>query len=195
MSNTPKTGESNLKTYAMLKKFILLFALMVSLFGSAQDKPLSYSEVIQVEGKNQAEIYGGLRQWVATSYANGKYVTQMEDAASGVIILKALFPFKKGGLYVSYSGKVDYLLKLQSKDGRFRVEMSQITHSVNKGNYEGSNLGLLTTSLDSGTRGFSKGPNNKIWKELKEKSAEHFAEIVTSLKSLNNFNAEAEEDW
>lgn len=173
----------------------MLLVLLVSLVAAAQDKPLTYSEVIQVEGKNQAEIFGGLREWVATSYANGKYVTQMEDAASGVIILKAQFPFKKGGIYASYTGIVDYLLKLQSKDGRFRVEMSQIVHSVKKGNYEGSNLGLLTTSSESGTSGLSKGPNNKIWKELKEKAADHFAEIATSLKAFNNFNAETEEDW
>ena len=157
----------------MLKKFILFFALMVSLFGSAQDKPLSYSEVIQVEGKNQAEIYGGLRQWVATAFVNGKAVTQMEDATTGTLILR----------------------KHQLKDGRFRVEMSGLTHENDPGNAPDCSLGLITTAEKSGKGGINKGAHNKIWREIKNKSAEHFAEIVTSLKSLDNFNAEAEEDW
>ena len=179
----------------MLKKFILFFALMVSLFGSAQDKPLSYPEVIQVEGKNQAEIYGGLRQWVATAFVNGKAVTQMEDATTGTLILRALFIFKKGGIYSAYQGKIDYTLKLQSKDGRFRVEMSGLTHENDPGNAPDCSLGLITTAEKSGKGGINKGAHNKIWREIKNKSAEHFAEIVTSLKSLDNFNAEAEEDW
>ena len=45
-----------------MKKIIFLFALLFSLVASAQDKPLTYAKVIQVEGKNQAEIFGGLRE-------------------------------------------------------------------------------------------------------------------------------------
>lgn len=178
-----------------MRKIILLFALLISLVASAQDKPLTYAEVIQVEGKNQAEIFGGLREWVATSYVNGKAVTQMEDQATGTIILKALFPFKKGGVYKAYEGKVDYTLKLQSKDGRFRVEMSGITHENKPGNAADCSLGVITTAEKSGKGGLNKGSHNKIWKEIKEKSAEQFAELVASLKALTNFTAAEEEDW
>lgn len=169
--------------------------LLVSLAATAQDHPLSFSEVIQVEGKTKAEIFGGLRQWVATYYVNGKAVTQMEDAESGTIILKAAFPFKKGGMYSSYTGNIDYLLKLQAKDGRFRVEMSNLIHSVNKGNYERSNLGLITTAEEYGKGGLEKGSNNKIWKEIKQKAGEDFAGTVESLKNITVFTAAEEEDW
>lgn len=179
-----------------MKKIITLFVVLVgSLSAIAQNKPLSLSEVIQVEGKNQAQIYGGLREWVATTFVSGKAVTQMEDAASGTIILKANFPFKKGGIYSSYSGNVEYMVKLQSKDGRYRIEMTQFIHSVNKGNYSRSNLGLITTADEYGKGGLEKGSNNKIWKELKQKAAEEFAVITSSLKQWNSFNTYAEEDW
>lgn len=177
-----------------MKKIFLLFAMLVSLVATAQVKPLTYSEVIPVEGKNQAEIFGGLREWVATSYVSGKAVTQMEDATSGTIILKALFPFKKGGIYKAYEGKVDYTLKLQSKDGRFRVEMSGISHENNPGNASHCSLGLITTAEKSDKGGLDKGSHNKIWKEIKEKSSLQFAELVNSLKALKNFTT-TEEDW
>lgn len=178
-----------------MKKIILLLALLVSLAATAQDKALTFSEVIQVDGKKQAEIYGGLREWVATSFVNGKAVTQMEDAATGTIILRALFPFNKGGIYSAYEGKVDYTLKLQSKDGRFRVEMSGITHENKPGRASHCSLGLITTAEKSGKGGLDKGSHNKIWKEIKEKSAQQFAELTASLKTLNNFTATEEEDW
>lgn len=178
-----------------MKKIILLLTLFVSMMAAAQDKPLTFSEVIQVEGKSQAEIYGGLREWVATTYVNGKAVTQMEDASSGTIILKALFPFKKGGIYSAYEGDVNYTLKLQAKDGRFRVEMSGITHENKPGRAADCSLGLITTAEKSGKGGINKGSHNKIWKEIKEKTAENFAELVASLKNITNFTAETEEDW
>lgn len=178
-----------------MKKIIMLLALLVSFAASAQEKALSFAEVIQVEGKNQAEIYGGLREWVATSFVDGKAVTQMEDAATGTIILRALFPFNKGGIYSAYEGKVDYTLKLQSKDGRFRVEMSGITHENKPGRAADCSLGLITTAEKSGKGGINKSAHNKIWREIKDKAADHFAEITTSLKALNTFNAQPEEDW
>ncbi len=178
-----------------MKKLLLLLAMVVAFSAYSQDRPLSFSEVIPVEGKTQAEIYGGLREWVATSYVNAKAVTQMEDAQSATIILKALFPFKKGGFYIAYTGQVDYMIKLQAKDGRFRVEMSQMSHSVKPGNHAGSALGLLTTAEEYGKGGLSKGAHNKIWKQLKEKSKEQFDELTASLKQLKSFNASVEEEW
>ncbi|OKY84244.1 MAG: hypothetical protein BHV69_09450 [Bacteroidales bacterium 52_46] len=178
-----------------MKKIFLMLSLLISLIGTAQDKPLTYSEVIQVEGKTQSEIYGGLREWVATSFVNGKAVTQMEDQTTGTIILKAQFPFKKGGFYSAYTGKVEYILKLQSKDGRFRVEMSGITHENKPGNAPHCSLGLITTAEKSGKGGIDKGAHNKIWKEIKEKSAEQFSELITSLKALSNFSPIVEEEW
>ena len=173
----------------------MLFVFLVSLVANAQDKPLTYSEVIQADGKNQAEIFGGLREWVATTYVNGKAVTQMEDPTTGTIILKALFPFNKGGIYKAYEGNVDYMLKLQAKDGRFRAEMSNISHENKPGRAADCSLGLITTAEKSGKGGINKATHNKIWKEIKEKSAEQFAELIISLKALKNFGASAEEDW
>lgn len=178
-----------------MKKLLMLLTLFVSMIAAAQDKPLTFSEVIQVEGKNQAEIYGGLREWVATTYNNGKAVTQMEDATTGTIILKALFPFKKGGIYSAYEGNVNYILKLQAKDGRFRAEMSGITHENKPGRAADCSLGTITMAEKSGKGGLNKGSHNKIWKEVKEKAAEDFAETVASLKNITTFTAEAEEEW
>lgn len=178
-----------------MKRFFLLFTLIASLVAYAQDKPLSYSEVIPVDGKTQAEIFGGLREWVATSYVSGKAVTQLEDATTGIIILKSFFPFEKGGVYSSYTGTVDYMLKLQAKDGRYRVEMNQMVHSVRKGNYERSNLGLITTAEKINKGGLEKGANNKIWREIKDKSAAQFSKLVESLKNITTFAATEEEEW
>lgn len=169
--------------------------MIAALSAVAQEKPLTYAEVIQVEGKNQSEIFGGLRQWVATTFVNGKAVTQLEDVATGTIILKALFPFNKGGVFKAYEGHVNYMLKLQVKDGRYRVEMSNISHENKPGRAADCSLGLITTSEKSGKGGLNKSGHDKIWKEIKVKSEEQFGELINSLKGITIFDAAAEEDW
>ncbi len=179
-----------------MKKLISFFVLMIAAFTmTAQDKPLCYSEVIQVEGKNQSEIFGGLREWVATTFVSGKAVTQLEDSSTGTIILKALFPFNKGGIYKAYEGHVNFMLKLQVKDGRYRVEMSSISHENKPGHAADCSLGLITTAEKCSNGGINKGAHTKIWKEIKEKSKEQFDELVRSLKGITSFDAESEEDW
>lgn len=178
-----------------MKKTLCLLFLLVSLISSAQNDPLMFHEVIPVDGKNKTEIFGGLRQWVATYYVNSKAVTQLEDAATGTIIIKAEFPFKKGGMYSAYQGWISYMLKLQVKDGRYRVEMSNFVHSNEPGNASDCALGLLTTAEKSGKGGMNKWGHNKIWPQLKEKAENEFNEIASSLKAINSFNAIEEEDW
>ncbi|MDE5785354.1 MAG: DUF4468 domain-containing protein [Duncaniella sp.] len=179
-----------------MKKFISVLVLVITALSvSAQVKPLTFSEVIQADGKSQAQIFGGLREWVATTFVSGKTVTQMEDPTTGTIILKAEFPFKKGGIYSAYEGHVSYMLKLQAKDGRFRVEMSNISHENKPGNAQHCSLGLITTAEKSGKGGLDKGSHNKIWKEVKEKAQEQFNLLVSSLKSASLDGSSTEEDW
>lgn len=178
-----------------MRKLIMLFAMLVTLMASAQSTPLSFSDVIQVEGKTKDEIYGGLREWVATSYVNGKAVTQMEDQTTGTIILKAAFPFKKGGIYKAYDGTVRYMLKLQCKDGRFRAEMNSITHENKPGLASDCSLGLLTKAAKSGQGGLNKMAHDKVWNELKAKASEEFRGLTQSLRQITNFSSTTEEDW
>ena len=178
-----------------MKKLILFLILFFSLCAQAQEKPLSFAEVIQAEGKSKEAIFSALREWVATRYISGKAVTQMEDTTTGTIILKADYPFEKNGFTKAYDGYVHYMLKLQAKDGRFRAEMSSISHDNKPGLAPDCSLGLLTTAEKSNKGGINKSFHNKIWKELKAKSFLKFNEIVASLKQINSFSETSEEDW
>ncbi len=178
-----------------MKKLVLFLMLFVSLNAVAQITPLSYSEVIPVEGKTSAEIFGGLRQWVVTYYHNSKAVTQLEDPATGVIMLKAAFPFKKGMFLSAYNGLVTYELKLQCKDGRYKVEMSHFFHENEEGNAKDCSLGLLTTAEKCDRGGLNKATHTKVWKELKKASEADFANVVESLKNFNDFNSASDDDW
>ena len=73
--------------------------------------------------------------------------------------------------------------------------MSGITHENKPGRAADCSLGTITTAEKSGKGGLNKGSHNKIWKEVKEKAAEDFAETVASLKNITTFTAEAEEEW
>lgn len=180
----------------MRKILFVLVALFASMATTAQEpaRPLTYAEVIQAEGKTKAEIFSSLREWVVTTYVNGKAVTQLEDETTGTIILKAATPYHKGGMYSAYEGYLNYTLKLQAKDGRFRVEMSNINHENLPGRAQDCSLGTLTTAEKSGKGGLNKSAHNKIWRELKTASRDDFNELVASLKNLRYVEA-VEEDW
>lgn len=178
----------------MKKLFFLLFAILATTL-NAQEKSLSYAEVIQAEGKNQSNIYSALREWVATSFVSGKAVTQLEDESTGTIILKAIMPYKPGNVFMSaYTGKLNYMLKLQAKDGRFRVEMSGISHENDPGKASDCSLGTLTTAEKCPRGGMNKSTHTKAWKDMKEKLQEHFHLLTESLAQLS-FEAPSEEEW
>lgn len=180
----------------MRKLFIALFVSMFFVVSAQEIKPISFSEVITVENKNKKEIYNGLRQWVYSTYNDGKAVTQMEDADAGIIILKAACPYHKGGLYSAYEGYIEYMLKLQIKDGRYKVEMTNFTHENLPGRAADCSLGVITTAEKSGKGGINKAGHNKIWKEIKPECENIFGRVAGSLKEVKDFSgSEEEEDW
>lgn len=181
-----------------MKKLFFILAILLPLVMMAQDaEPLTISEVIQVEGKSKAEIYSGLRIWVATTYKSAQKVIQMDDKESGTLIIKAIFNYKKGGMFYSaYEGHVSYTLKLQAKDGRFRAEMSNISHENKPGNAKNCCLGLITTAEKYTDKGANKKYHNNVWNDIKEKAQAEANTLFESLKLITDFNdSNTDDDW
>ncbi|MDU6663528.1 MAG: DUF4468 domain-containing protein [Bacteroides sp.] len=184
----------------MKKLFFTMFVAFFTMIGSAQEtqkvKTLSFAKVIEVENKSKNEIYSGLRIWVAENYKSAQAVIQMEDKDAGVILVKALFSYEYGKLrYSAYTGHVDYTLKLQAKDGRFRAEMSNFTHTNKVGNAPNCSLGLITTAEEYTDKGMHKTFHNNVWNDIKKKAEAESLLIFLSLKGITNFTDDSSEDW
>ena len=147
--------------------------------------PLEFSEVVKVDSVSKDDIYSRARAYIATIYNDSKSVIQMDDRQAGIIIGKAIFRTHYKGLTIgAYNGFVDYNLKIEIKEGRFRFTMSSFVHTViNPQAISKLSLGLLTTDENYPYKAplFGTGTFNKIWRLLKEDAQINFKVILLSL--------------
>ncbi|MDR0660771.1 MAG: DUF4468 domain-containing protein [Prevotellaceae bacterium] len=94
----------------------------------------------------------------------------MEDKETGIITGKGLTKYHKKGLtYTCYGGQIKYVIKVQVRDGRYKVDINNIIHDVDLGNAKSCALGLITDSDERFTQGASKKYHNAVVKDIQEK--------------------------
>jgi len=151
----------------MKKLFTLSIALFIAIMAIARE-PLTYSKVIQADSLDKTSIYVALRAWFSETYKSSNAVIQMDDKDAGVIIGKATTKYSYGGLvYRCYEGYVNYTVKVQIRDGRYKAEVSNINHEVLPGNSKGCILGLITTAEKHSEKGAQKAYENKVADDIK----------------------------
>jgi len=89
-----------------------------------ETKLITYKEVVTVPG-TPAELYNRAIEWINKQYKNPADATKVRDQASGIIEIVHRIELKKteqGAELVA--GRVDYSMKLELKDGRFRYTIT-----------------------------------------------------------------------
>lgn len=154
----------------------LLFLSIVSFFmasGLMAQEPISFEKVIQVDSVKKNDIYNGLKEWIGMNYRSAKSVIEVDDKEAGLIIISPRKDYSIGKLqYMCYDGTIKYTIKFQIKEGRFKVTITNFIHENDPGNKSQCQVGLITTSTeyDGQSSWGYKGPNNKIWLDVKAKS-------------------------
>ena len=174
--------------------FLAVMAMLSISLISAQDN-LSFNKVIQVDSTKKDIIYTGIKQWLSMNFVSSKKVIDLDDKDAGLIIVNALTDYNYGKLsYLAYNGYLKYTIKIQIKDNRYKVEVTNFVHDVKSGHSEGCALGLLTTDNEYGKGGLQKGFNNKVWLDLKVKAEaianDVFSQLAKIKYSLSKTNSE-----
>ncbi len=116
-----------------MKRYIILsFFLMTALHGWAQEeampeipvdpntKLITFQEVVQQEG-TKAELFIRASEWLHHYFKQPVYVTQVRDAASGIIKGKHqfdLYYYEKD--VKKRAGLIKYEFQIECRDGRYR---------------------------------------------------------------------------
>lgn len=87
-----------------------------------------YTEVVQVEGADQVELYGRALNWFKTYFPNPASVIKEQDALSGKIAGQhGMYIFKKLDDGTDFkAGQVKYTVEVQVKDGRYKYQVDDI---------------------------------------------------------------------
>ncbi|HSZ24360.1 MAG TPA: DUF4468 domain-containing protein [Cytophagaceae bacterium] len=135
-------------------------------------KKIMYSEVIQLNGVTKDELYKRAKNLGVAG--NG---TQKDDPAQGLYMYKGFlnvsYPAPQPGL--QHSGKVEYLVTLACKDGRYKYIITNFVHSGEKasgGKLEGSlpECGKLILTLAA-------------WGSIKKQTMEQMDKFIKNLKA------------
>lgn len=167
-----------------MKKLFLLSLLLLSFnVLSYGQEPLSFVKVIRVDSIDKSKIFIDINQWFAKSYNSANDVIQMIDKDAGVLIGKGSFSYSYGrAIYGCWDGYINYTIKVEIKDNRYRIELSNFNHDA------GSvcSLGLITTSEVYATTGAQKNYQNNVWNDMKQKIDVFSTNIFNSLENTTN---------
>ncbi|GHT62989.1 hypothetical protein FACS189451_08760 [Bacteroidia bacterium] len=173
-----------------MKKVVLLFCVLfgISNFSNAQE-PLSFSKVIQTENISQDDVYNGVRTWFALAMKDANKVLVMDDKNAGILVGNTNIKYSFGKFtYSAYDGFIDFVIQVNIREGRFKVEIKNFSHKKSNPNASVPDFGLITTAEESPfNKGMNKKPNQNVWEDIKKKiealSEVIFSQIESSAKS------------
>ena len=179
-----------------MKALYFLLIFLVPFYGFGQEN-FSFSKVIKTNNLSTTDVYIAVNDWFASTYGSSKEVIQVSDKETGKIVGKALMDYSYGkAAYGCYEGNIDYTIKVNIRDGRFKVDIENFIHSVNIGNSKACALGLITTNEMHSTKGMSKKYHNNAWVNIKENCKTYVENIFKSIEeSISKYSKSEEEEW
>ena len=178
-----------------MRKLIFLILLIVSLGIRAQNV-WEQDTVVNAPDKTPEQIVSCATQWAATNFAQFSPVISTEGNTVTIILD---LPFNIKNLsYSAGSGYITGEIKIQTREGRFKITLSNFNHfSTNNSYADWWSMGLI---LDSTPQQWVKGmkwkQKREVYKRVLEKLNE-FSESVfnSAANQIPNCVPKEEEDW
>ena len=181
-----------------MKKMHLLFLVLIININLFSQERLSFEKIITVDSVKQNQIHNTLKEWIGMNYVSAKNVTEIDDKDAGLIIISPMKNYNFGKItYVCYDGTIKYSIKIQIRDGRYKVVVTNFFHQVNIGNGAACSLGLITNDLECPVKNLAKRTNDNVWLDIKIKAEIIFKDLVSNLESINyktSFN-DSDNNW
>lgn len=180
-----------------MKRLLLFFCIALSsLLVEAQETgKLNFVEVVPVEGVSADYLYDQVEIWVSQAFKNPDRVLRYKNKETHQLILSPEAPFQYSRLVGSegVKGSIAYTLKVNTREGRYRIEITNCYHNATY------SFGLLTSDsilLTPKHKGASLKWQQNVWTELLETMKQEFLTISGSLKaSIIIPDSSESEEW
>ena len=160
-------------------KIIILFSLLFMSF--------TYNDDIFVSSTStQDELFARAQEWVSSTFNPSLNEIQMRDKNANVIIFNSRFQTQTSG-EISES-KVNFTMKIQVRQGRFKYWIYNLNHVSNKPGYSGGKLELIEPKC--GTNKITK----KEWERVKKQAVETLENYIVGLKKYMEFKNKSHSD-
>lgn len=180
----------------MKRNILFLFMTILSLncFSQKYEFPLSsdkseihYSEVVSLDSISKDLLFGKTKEWFVSKFISYKTICQLEDKTSGIIIVKPIFDVYSYAVGKTKIGIVEYTLKIQVKDGRYKYEIYDIRHKESKLKTPGNLLLPKPTENEDLIMFVS-------WDDIKKQSFLYFEKLIIDLKAKIKTD-KSEDNW
>lgn len=162
------------------------------------DTAIKFTDVIKVDGVSASELYSRSKIWFASTYRNSNAVIQMDSKEETIIIGKANIIYKTAIFAGSLAldGVVNYIIKISSKDGRYKYELSDFSHEATSITpYRRYSFGLITSRETCPINIPALWHlDDKAWREIKKTVSINSTDIIESLK-IGMLKPSKEDNW
>jgi hypothetical protein len=164
------------------------FSQHIVLSRNPETNIIEYTELVKVDSAiTKDQLFSKAKEWIAISFKSANDVIQMDDKVNGIIIAKGNIPVN-GGLYLDNS-RIDFTLKIQVKDGRYKYWFNNFIHNSYEESYSGGPL-----ENEKPECGNIVIPKNK-WNALKIKFDNDIKLIILSLHQFISGKQKNEDNW
>lgn len=170
-------------------KKLLLAAFLIPAICRAQENDIDtvrfyYSGVSIIDSATPAKILQSrARIFITENFKSARDVIQMDDQDAGVIIVKAVFaPIAKMGILGSREyGWVNFMLKMQFKDGKYKYTFSDFSHEGSTSNGHTAFAGGTLTNIKPGCGTFYMTMG--YWRQVKQDACEEERSLVDRIEA------------
>lgn len=181
----------------MRKTLLFIAASIITLSSFAQGTTiLRYVEVVPVEGASADALYDRAEIWVSQTFQNPAKVMKYQNKENHQLILNPLtqFNFSKFIGSEGVKGTIEYTIKINTREGRYRIEITDCYHHGRLYSF-----GLLTSDsvlTEKKLRGTTLKWEQNVWTELLSTMRKEMLLLTSSLKNTMMIKDESQsEDW
>lgn len=184
-----------MRNFADMKKIIVLLISLCAFVTNAQNvwQP---DTVIQADGKSPDQIIACATQWASSNFAEFSPVISTSETSLTVMLN---LPFSINNMtWAAGSGYITGQVKIQARDGRFKIVLSNFNHfSTNRQYSDWWSMGLILESIpEQWSKGMKWKQKREVYKRVLEKlnnfSQSVFDSAATYIKDCTPI---MEEDW
>lgn len=151
-------------------------------------KLITYTNKVDLPSLDKGKLYDRALAWCNTYYKNPSDVIREKDVASGIILCKARFKIYKQALkkgeIPTEAGVVQYTLKIEMKDGRFRYSLTDI-------NWKQVSYYPIERWMDTTAPSYSKDYEDY----LKQTNLECKKIVAAFVTAMSTENPTLKDDW